>query len=76
MSCGTKLTPRFNSWFERDELANKLEEEGEYTLARKVKREECLSYSELNRAQYALERQGVNSFDLRKQRCACEEEQE
>lgn len=77
MSCGTKLQGRFYGWHEREELAEKLEHDGEYQLAEKVKREECLDYGELYRAQQSLERQGMERYhDYKEERCRCSDEDE
>jgi hypothetical protein len=77
MSCGTKLTPRWNSWHEREELAYKLEQEGEYRLASLVKHEECLDWGDLQRAEQALDRQGqYKDFDYREEQCRCRTEEE
>jgi len=74
MSCGTKITGRFSDrHFERDELAEKLEAEGEWRLARSVRRGECLDNYELRKAERALSDKGLSSrFDYRKRECECE----
>jgi hypothetical protein len=74
MSCGTKIVGRNWDYWEREELASALERDGEHSLAQKVKREECLSFFERIDAEEALNRQGLNSFDYREERCRCEEE--
>ena len=77
MSCGMKLTPRFNSWHEREELADALEREGEFRLARAIKHEECLDSGDLRRAESALERQGLDKrHDFREEPCRCSTEEE
>lgn len=77
MSCGTRLQGRFYSWHEREEIAEKLEADGEYRLAEKVKREECLDYSELYNAQQSLERQGMERYhDYKEERCHCSTDDE
>jgi hypothetical protein len=77
MSCGTRLSPRWDSWSEREELGYKLEREGEYQLADKVRHGDCLDYYDLNRAKDALDRQGLHSdFDYEEERCHCSTEEE
>jgi hypothetical protein len=77
MSCGTKIEGRFHLWSEREELADKLERDGEYRLARSIRRQECLDDRELRQAEHALERQGLSKhFDFREERCACRTEED
>lgn len=73
MSCGTKITSSFgDSYWEREELSRRLEREGEHRLARDVLRGECLGWSDLHRAESALDRQGLHrSFDYNEERCRC-----
>lgn len=72
MSCGTKIRGRFNSWAERDELAERLEGDGESRIANSVRRGDCLSDDDLRRAENALDHQGLSKhFDYREDRCAC-----
>jgi hypothetical protein len=78
MSCGTRINGRFgSSWIDRQELAEKLEAEGEYSLARKVNHGDCLDFRELRRAEYALDNQGVmKHFDYKEEQCRCSTEEE
>lgn len=76
MTCGTKLQGRNWGYSEREEIADKLERDGEYDLAQKVRREQCLGFFELTTAESALERQGISSYDYREERCHCSEEEE
>ena len=72
MSCGTRLEGRFHLTSERLELAEKLEEEGEYRLAQSVKRGDCLDDRELHRAERALDRQDLSRYhDYKEERCHC-----
>lgn len=72
MSCGTKIEGRFHSWVEREELAEKLEQEGEYRIARSVKYGDCLDSYDLHRAERALERHDLSRyFDYRETPCHC-----
>jgi hypothetical protein len=72
MSCGTKIEGRFHSYYERQDLADALDREGEYRLADKVKRQECLDDGELRRAERSLDSRGLSKhFDYREERCAC-----
>lgn len=77
MICGSKLEGRFHSYFERLELAERLENEGEYRLADKVKRGDCLDGYELRHAERALESQGLSRhFDYKIEDCHCSTEEE
>ncbi len=77
MSCGTRLRPRFNSYSDREELAEKLENDGEYRLAQDVKHEVCLNDYDLRRAERSLSRQDMlRNFDYKEERCHCETEEE
>lgn len=72
MSCGTRITPRFDSYWEREELADRLEREGEYRLANAVKHGDCLDDYDLRRAENALDYQGMHrSFDYNEESCRC-----
>jgi len=76
MSCGTKITGHYDGFFEREEVAEKLERDGEFRLAERVKRGECLSYSDLRQAENSLDRQGMRrDWDYKEQRCYCEDEE-
>lgn len=75
MSCGTKIVGRNWGYWEKDDIASKLESAGESSLADKVRHDECLGWYELNEAKSALERQGMDSYDYREERCRCEEEE-
>lgn len=77
MSCGSKITPRFDSFWEREKLSRKLEREGEYRLADAIKHGGCLDRGDLYRAESALDRQGLHrDFDYREERCICRAEDE
>lgn len=77
MSCGTKLTGRFDGYSERRELAESLEREGEYSIAQRVQRGECLDGSDLRRAEHALDSQGKTRHrDYREESCHCSTEDE
>ena len=71
MSCGTRIITH-----DRYELANALESEGEYSLASKVRRDECMDRYDLRRTEEALQHSGLTphwDYDLRN--CYCEEEE-
>lgn len=75
MSCGTKLEGRFYSYHEREELADRIREE-DYRLADKVRRGECLDFSELNRAGSILADAGMSRYhDYKEERCRCSDEE-
>lgn len=70
MSCGTKINSHDNY-----ELSRSLESEGEYNIAEKVRRGDCLDSYDLRRAEDALDRQGMQEhWDYREDRCHCETE--
>ena len=72
MSCGTRLDSH-----DRYGLADSLEREGEYRLARAVRHGECLDHYELRRAEDALERQGLRPrWDFEERTCRCSGEDE
>lgn len=74
--CGTKIVGRFNSWSERDDLAEALEREGESIIADHVRCGDCLDSSDLFRAERALEHRNLSRyFDYREERCRCSEEE-
>lgn len=74
---GHKIEGMTYSSFEREELARKLENEGEHEAARKVERGDCLGFSERFRAQDALSRAGLSEhFDYREVRCYDDDEEE
>lgn len=74
MSCGTKITPRFDTFSERATLADEIERE-DYLLSRRVRNGECLSYYDLLRAESILEDASLKKFyDYREEHCACSEE--
>jgi hypothetical protein len=54
VSCGTKIDGM--SWGWSDEIADSLERDGESALADKVRRQECLGWMDLRRAETALDR--------------------
>jgi len=75
MSCGTKIIGAHRTYSERYDLSEKLENEGEYRLARAVRHGECLGWSDLRRAENALESQGMSrNWDFREEHCQCETE--
>jgi hypothetical protein len=76
VSCGTRIEGRFGSYWERQELADKLEQSGEYRLARAVKHGDCLGFSDRYRAERVLENEHDLSkhFDYRERECACDPE--
>jgi len=76
MSCGTKIVGRNWGYWETEELASALERDGEHNLADKVKRGDCLGYFERMDTERAFERQGVDTYDYREERCYCSEEEE
>ncbi len=77
MGCGTKIDGRYVSFSEREEITRKLEDDGEYRLARLVKYGDCLGYSDLHRAEDVLGRQGVSrNFDYKEERCRCAGDEE
>jgi hypothetical protein len=78
MSCGTKIEGRFYSWSEREELAERLEREGEpYRVVRAVRHGDCLDDGDARRAERALESQGLSRhFDYRKTKCHCSTDEE
>lgn len=77
MSCGTKIEGRFQSWGEREDLANALERDGESRLARAVRHGDCLDDFDLRRAEHALEHEGLSRlFDYRETTCPCATEEE
>lgn len=70
MSCGTRIITH-----DRYDLARKLEDEGEYSLAQSVRRDDCLDRYDLRRAEDALERRGVQRhWDYDERNCYCEED--
>lgn len=72
MSCGTRIDTH-----DRYDLAEALEREGEYSLASKVRRDECLDSYDLRRTEDALEHQGLTRhWDYNECNCYCEEEEE
>lgn len=72
MSCGTKLQGRFGSWAERDELADRLDRDGESRIAHAVRHGDCLDSGDLRRAERTLEHDGLmRHFDYREERCRC-----
>lgn len=76
MSCGTKIDGRFHSWGEREDLADALEREGEWRIARAVRHRDCLDASDLTRAERALDRQNLSKrFDYREEDCRCQPEE-
>lgn len=77
MSCGTKINGRFDGYFEREDLSRRLEDDGEYRLASAIRRGDCLSRSDLSRAESSLDRQGLHrDWDYREQRCFCDPNEE
>ena len=61
---------RLRSSFERDEIAEKLQDRGEYFLADKVRRGDCLDRLDENRARNALQDSGMHEhFDYDVVRC-------
>ena len=77
MSCGTKLEGAHHGFSERYEISEKLESEGEYSLALKVRHGDCLDSYDLRRAESALDRQGLNrNWDYREENCQCLTEDE
>lgn len=78
MSCGTRLKGRFgDSYIDRDELAEKLEEEGEWSIARQVRHGDCLDDHQLRRAERALDWQNMSkNFDYKEERCTCSTDEE
>ncbi len=71
MSCGTRIVTH-----DRYELANALESEGEYSLASKVRRDECFDSYELRRTEDALEHRGLTRhWDYNERNCSCDEEE-
>lgn len=74
MSCGTKISTTFS--FQRHDLVDALEREGEYSIARRVMHDDCLDSHDLRRAESALDRQGKSKyFDYREENCRCETEE-
>lgn len=72
MGCGTKIDS-----FDNYHLSDRLEREGEYSLASKVRRGECLDSYDLRHAEDALERQGLRrEWDYRERHCLCTTEEE
>lgn len=72
MSCGSRIIPRYDSYSERRELADKLEREGEYRVADSVRDDRCLSDYDLRAAERALERHGIHKrWDYEERECAC-----
>ena len=72
MSCGTRITTH-----DRYGLADALEREGEYNLAIKVRRDECLDRYDLRRTEDALEHRGLQRhWDYDERNCYCEEEEQ
>lgn len=73
MSCGTKIDGRFHSWLERQDLADHLENVGEYRIAQSVRRGDCLDDQDLRLARNGLENRGLSRlWDYREKRCVCE----
>jgi hypothetical protein len=71
MICGTKIETH-----DRYELASSLEKEGEYSLASKIRRNECLDSYQLRRTENALESQGLaRHWDYSERNCYCEEDE-
>ena len=76
MSCGTRLRPRFDTYGERDELAEKIEDES-YSLAHKIRHGQCLDSYELRQAERILDEQGLAKYhDYREDPCECRTEEE
>lgn len=72
MSCGTRIVTH-----DRYELADALESEGEYTLASKVRCDECLDSYQLRHTEDVLGRMGITRhWDYSERNCYCEEEEE
>lgn len=72
MGCGTKIDGRLHSWSEREDLADALERDGEWRLARSVRHRDCLDDHDLRRAERSLEREGLSKhFDYREEQCVC-----
>lgn len=77
MSCGTRLQGRFYGYYEREELADKIRDEGDYRLSGKVRRQECLDYGDLHRANNILSEAGMSRYhDYKEEQCHCEPEEE
>lgn len=68
MSCGKKI-----SSFNKYQISDALEREGEYGLARSVRHGDCLDFWQLRRAEDALERRGIrNHWDYSEDSCGCD----
>lgn len=77
MSCGTKLDGRYGSYYEREDIARKLERDSEHYLADHVRRGDCLGVIDLHHAEAVLERQGMSRhFDYREEACKCPDDEE
>ncbi len=77
MSCGTKIEGRTHSYWEREELAEKLERGGEDRIARAIRHGDCLNGLDLRRAESALDSQGLSRrFDYAEDPCRCSIEDE
>lgn len=76
MSCGYQIKVYYgDSYNDRDEIADKLEAEGEYRLALSVRRGDCLDSHDLSRAERALDWQDARrDYDYRVERCYCSED--
>lgn len=78
MSCGSRIRGYYgDSHYDRDEIADRLEAEGEYRIAREVRHGDCLDSHDLERAKRALDWQDQREyFDYRVEKCYCEEREE
>lgn len=74
---GTGIEGMFYSYSEREEIADKLRDEGEYRIADAIRRGDCLGWSDLGRAERALDHKGMSRhFDYRETSCYCDDERE
>lgn len=72
MSCGTRIVTH-----DRYGIADALESEGEYTLASKVRRDECLDRYDLRRTEDSLAHRGLQPhWDYSERNCYRDEEEE
>lgn len=72
MSCGTKINGRHGTLWEREEIVEALEKDGEYRLAQMVRREECFDSLDLRRAESSLMHSNLSkNFDYREDKCRC-----